>query len=120
MALYRPRASIREAVLHKGVPDTEVLQEIAKGIFPITAQAYEGFRRLLGRPSSTAEWEFVRDLADCTSWGDVEISYSLYESQTERSGLLRRLVGGVPNLSRVRRFYEKLKHEGAANRSPYR
>ena len=90
----RVRVSIRDRLLARGVQERDVTGEICSKIFPWSARVAENIRRLLGGDPSTAESQFVRELADCSSGKELEECFFGYRTDPKRKNrFVLRIVG---------------------------
>jgi len=101
---------IRDILILSGVSEKQVAREIYSKIFPWYARIFASIGLLFGGDPFTAEYQFVLELADCSSGEDIDECFFSYRTDANRIG---RIIGKISGLSprphRVFAFYKHLK-----------
>lgn len=104
------RVTIRGALVARGLHEKDVARKIRSKIFPWHARVIDNVRLLLGGDPFTAESQFVRDVADCTSHDELNDCLFSYSTNPDRKNhLVSRILGLTPRRSQVFALYKELK-----------
>lgn len=116
--LPEPRPTLRELLAESdGLSDEKALWHIRRRVFPLRLRAADTLRFLASGHALTAEWDLVRDLADCASTDAIGAAFSDYRHSPVRMPGPLRAILGEPRQKRAVALYRKLKDAWRARRA---